>query len=81
MDSIWKEMREIYRKMDLSEEEIADRIICKPTIIVCSTGVNIPLKDIPPLFTYLGLMVAPSDLYLPRQYILLPKSDCGYSVT
>ena len=31
MDGVWKEMREIYRKMGLSEEEIANRIICKTT--------------------------------------------------
>ena len=34
MDGVWKEMREIYRKMDLSEEEIANRIICKTTRII-----------------------------------------------
>ena len=30
---IWKDMETIYRKMGLSEEEIAERILCKTTKI------------------------------------------------
>lgn len=31
MDNVWENMRVIYRKMGLSEEEIAERILCKTT--------------------------------------------------
>jgi hypothetical protein len=31
---VWKEMAVIYRKQGLSEEEIADRVLCKTTKLV-----------------------------------------------
>lgn len=31
MNGIWKDIREIYRKMGLSEEEIVERMLCKMT--------------------------------------------------
>ena len=34
MNGTWKEMRDIYRKMGLSEEEIANRLLCKTTKII-----------------------------------------------
>lgn len=34
LTGIWKDMREIYLKMDLSEEEIAERMLCKTSIIL-----------------------------------------------
>ena len=31
---VWAEMATIYRKMGLSEEEIAERILCKTTKVI-----------------------------------------------
>lgn len=33
-ERVWKNMGEAYRKMGLSEEEIANRILCKTTRII-----------------------------------------------
>lgn len=35
---IWKNMKIVYRKMGLSEEEITERIICKTTRILDGVG-------------------------------------------
>lgn len=37
MNAIWENMREIYRKMGLSEEDINNRILCKTTRVVEGT--------------------------------------------
>lgn len=34
MNGLWKEMRDIYCEMGLSEEEIPERIICKTTKVI-----------------------------------------------
>lgn len=34
MDNVWDKMKIIYRKMDLSEEEIVERILCKTTRVI-----------------------------------------------
>lgn len=34
LTGVWKDMETIYRKMGFSEEEIAERILCKTTKII-----------------------------------------------
>jgi hypothetical protein len=37
-EKAWEDMRVIYRKMGLSEEEIAERILCKTTKVIERKG-------------------------------------------
>jgi hypothetical protein len=38
MNGIWANMRRTYRQMGLSEEEIAERIVCKTTRVIERKG-------------------------------------------
>ena len=41
MNDMWATMRDFYRKMGLSEEEIANRILCKTIkVIECSGNLD-----------------------------------------